>query len=364
MKKIEKMKVLEFMLVQIEELKSVNRLGTAENYRTVHNSFERYLKQTKRKDLPFAALTSEILVSYETWLHNNGISRNSSSCYLRCLRACYNKYLKMVMYVSPLDKIYQVTRRKNFTSHPLSDLCSRSLFNNVYTGVAPTPKRAITPEEIAFLAKFDIRTALIQSGKNPDRKGFNKIVERLSRSRDFFIFCFFSRGLTFVDLAYLRLADIHGDTIRYYRKKTGQQIIIKIEPEMHTIMEKHRTPHPETSPYLFPILSSVNPAEAHQQYRHAISRYNIDLHTLTQLLKISHPQDAWDSTLTSYVSRHTWATCAHQCNVPISIISQAMGHTSIHTTEIYLKSFEQSVIDDANHQLIEKIFSCNSREEL
>ena len=56
--------------------------------------------------------------------------------------------------------------------------------------------------------------------------------------------------------------------------------------------------------------------------------------------------------LTSYTSRHSWATAARNHNVPISVISQGMGHTSEQTTHIYLTMLENSVIDDANKGII------------
>ena len=60
--------------------------------------------------------------------------------------------------------------------------------------------------------------------------------------------------------------------------------------------------------------------------------------------------------LTSYVSRHSWASAARQQNVPLSVISQSMGHDSEKTTEIYLKSLECNVINKTNHDLLNHVF--------
>ena len=85
-------------------------------------------------------------------------------------------------------------------------------------------------------------------------------------------------------------------------------------------------------------------------YRKALRTYNFHLQQLSAML-------GPDISLSSYVSRHSWATIAYQQQIPISVISQAMGHDSERTTRIYLISLENNMIDEANHNLLEKIFS-------
>ena len=57
--------------------------------------------------------------------------------------------------------------------------------------------------------------------------------------------------------------------------------------------------------------------------------------------------------LTMYVARHSWASAAKAKNVPLSVISEGMGHDSKATTQIYLASLETSVIDKANKMILE-----------
>ena len=56
--------------------------------------------------------------------------------------------------------------------------------------------------------------------------------------------------------------------------------------------------------------------------------------------------------LTTYVSRHAWATIAKSKNVPVNVISDALGHDSLSTTQIYLASIDSSIIDDANELVV------------
>lgn len=59
--------------------------------------------------------------------------------------------------------------------------------------------------------------------------------------------------------------------------------------------------------------------------------------------------------LTTYVCRHTWATIAKSKNIPVNVISDALGHDSITTTQIYLASIDASVIDRVNELIIKDL---------
>ena len=80
----------------------------------------------------------------------------------------------------------------------------------------------------------------------------------------------------------------------------------------------------------------------------ALNYYNRQLKQLGRMLHL-------DSGLTSYVARHSWATAARNHNIPVSVISAAMGHQSEKTTQIYLAMLEDSVIDSANQEIISYI---------
>lgn len=313
---------LTFALREIACMQATGHLGNARNYRCAHNSFSRYLSGIQRSDLSFSELTSDIILNYQSWLWSQGISRNSSSCYLRSLHALFNRAVRQ-------------------------GLASGAPFTQVYTGVDKTHKRAIQSDDIQRLIHLSIPSGLVHQGKSPQHKCFDRHIHQLEFARDLFLFCFSSRGMTFVDLAYLRPTDLRNGHIHYARRKTRQPIVVKVEPIMQSIICKYHRPG---SPYLFPILHSLDPQEAYIQYRKALRTYNDRLQQLSTML-------GPDISLSSYVSRHTWATIAYHQQVPISVISQAMGHDSERTTQIYLKSLENNVIDEANHNLLKKIFS-------
>ena len=60
----------------------------------------------------------------------------------------------------------------------------------------------------------------------------------------------------------------------------------------------------------------------------------------------------------TYVARHTWATLAFYMGIPVGIICQSLGHSSVRVTETYLKPFENERIDKANRKLISSVRKC------
>ena len=151
-----------------------------------------------------------------------------------------------------------------------------------------------------------------------------------------------------VRLRQLDLTHSPSLAFRYVRRKTGQRLVIRIEPCIAKLIGRYAGAG-RISGYVFPLLSSDDPVRAFSQYRTALDYYNRRLKKLSGLLGLEVP-------LSSYTSRHTWATAARNHNIPLSVISAGMGHASEKTTQIYLASLENSVIDQANRSLIASLY--------
>ena len=315
-------RLLAFLALEVECLNRRNKLGLAENYRYSGNSFRDYLGTLHKKDVPLSRVSEELLIAYQQWLWDRGIKRNTSVFYMRNLHAVYNKAVGQGL----------VTDRKPF--------------GQVLTNITHTEKRAVSPDLIRAISTLDISDGLMHLGQDPRKKPFQRMCRELTFSRDIFIFCFCARGLTFVDFAYLKWENLRHGNIVYERRKTGQYIEVEIQPQMRTFLDKYAV---AGGPYLFPVLTSTDIKTAHRQYSSAIRRYNKHLNRLSQMLGL-------DQSLTSYVSRHSWATAAYHADFPMSYISEGMGHTSEQTTRIYLKSLESSKIDGENKRLLDGIF--------
>lgn len=297
-----KIKVVEtFIEEQIKQLREEHRFGTANNYEKTMRSLESFVRNKK---LTFTNFNEQLIADYNTYLISKGLMRNSISFYMRNLRAIYNKAVKQ-----------KIVKKKE-------------LFSEVYTGIDKTRKRAVDERLISKLYNLKLD---------------NNDV--LSLTRDIFIFSYCMRGMSFVDIAYLKKTDISNGVISYCRRKTGQLMNVRIESCMQRIINKYKE---NASEYIFPIIKSDDKGEAYKQYRSGINIYNRNLGILSDMIGSG-------CKLSSYTARHSWATAARKHDVPISVISAGMGHSSETTTQIYLKSIEDDVVDRANAEIINKL---------
>lgn len=275
------------------------KLRTAETYGSAVSSFVRFWGG----DISLSSLSPTIVLDYQNYLLGQGLCRNTSSFYLRNLRAIYNRAVDM-----------ELVKQSN-------------PFRRVYTGIAKTGKRALSIRELRLIRKLDIASAPM--------KEF---------ARDVFLFAFYTRGMSLVDIAHLTKDNVSHGVLSYRRSKTGQTINVRWEKCMQDLVDRY---HDEDSPFLLPILEGGH-ADSRKQYLNAARKINRQLKLIGTSVGLPIP-------LTMYVARHSWASIAKSVNVPVSIISQALGHDSERTTQIYLSSLEKNLIDDANVRIISKL---------
>lgn len=285
----------------IAELKRKGRERTAERYTTVLNSFKRFM--AGRDDILLDRVDSGLMVEYESHLKADGVCPNSSSFYMRGLRAIYNR---------AVDKELTVQRNP---------------FKHVYTGIGKTAKRAVPLETVRLIRDLDLT-----------------LEPALDLARDLFMFSFYTRGMSFIDMAYLKKNNLKNGILSYRRQKTGQQLFIKWEEPMQEIVNKYDT---TGTPYLLPVIRDME-RDVRRQYKSAAHRINHLLKRLGKQVGVAIP-------LTTYVARHGWASIAKSKNIPISIISEAMGHDSEKTTLIYLASLDTSAVDKANSIILKSL---------
>lgn len=284
------------------QLENENRWATARNYRSTIRSFRKFLTQsTGKSDIDTKRLNHKILYDYQQWLYRRGVKANSSSFYMRILRAAYNKII--------------------------GHSAGNQIFQSVYTGIAKTRKRAIEEDTILKINNLEHTKS-----------------QQIELARDIFVFSYAMRGMAFVDIAFLRKSDISAGRISYIRRKTSQLLTIKIEPIAQRIIKKYAAQTVD-SQFVFPIIKTDDAREAHNQYRKALNQYNRNLLILSKLIDS-------EIHISSYTARHSWATAARRHNIPLSVISAGMGHTSERTTLIYLDSIETTKIDKANKEIL------------
>ena len=313
---------------EIVNLRRAKRFGQQLRTMSARNSFMAFLCACGKHELALRELTPRLVGDYQQWLIDNGVKRNSSSCYMRTLQSVYNKAVAQ-------------------TQCP--DCRQDNPFAKVYRGIAKTRKRAASIDVMQRLCALDIRAGLIGQGHDPRRKTFARLLRRLEFARDLFVFSYCARGMAFVDMAYLRWADVQGGVVRYARRKTGQHMEVAVEPMMQAIID-HYSARIDERHYVFGILPDADDETVYRAYRTALRVYNAHLKMLSAML-------GEDVCLTSYVARHSWASNMHELHMPLSVISEGLGHDSELTTRIYIKSLENSVIHKANRAFLNQIFA-------
>lgn len=292
--------VFAYMHLQSERMKKLGKTRTSETYQQALRSF---MKFRNGADLYFDMLDADMVDQYERFMRARGLSRNTTSFYMRILRCMYNRAAE--------DGLAQQT----------------DPFKRVYTGVDKTAKRAVAIKEMRRIKELNL-------ADRPD----------LDFARDIFLFSFYMRGMSFIDLAYLQKKDLANGYITYIRKKTGQRLSVRWERSMQEILEKY----PENpTPYLLPIITRQDGTER-RQYLNKMLFVNRKLKQIARLANIEMP-------LSMYVSRHSWASIAKSKNVPLSVISEGMGHDNEETTRIYLTTIQTHRIDDANRRILKEL---------
>lgn len=286
--------LLHYIDTQIERKKNLKKEGTVAAYRSTRSSLAKYLTG---KDIRMEVINLRFVQGYEDFLFGSGVTANTVSYYMRNFRALYNQAV--------VDGF-----------HPHAEYP----FVKAPTRPCKTVKRALSRQDMQALAR-------LQFDERPE----------LEFARDIYLFSFYSQGMAFVDIAFLKKTDITNGILTYSRHKSKQLIHMMVTEQMRKVISKYQS----DGEYIFPILGKVESA-GYRRYRLALGRINRYLKRIASMLGDS-------VSLTTYTARHTWATLARDYGAPISVISTGLGHTSEETTRIYLKEFDISFLDRINN---------------
>lgn len=200
--------LINYITMLSERLRKCGKLSTADNYKALSRRIFEFVGDDYTS---IYDIDADFVEEFEAWMLGRGMKRNTSSFYIRILRAVWNKAIDngvlQPTYINP--------------------------FKHVYKGIDVTKKRAISAEDIK-----KIKTINLKSDK------------RLEFARDLFMFSFYTRGMSFVDIVALRKENIRDGVISYKRRKTGKLISIKVEKEINRILDKYISPERD---YVFPI---------------------------------------------------------------------------------------------------------------
>ena len=290
--------VFNFIHEQIRHKKRLGKVRSAETYRSMLNSLMHF---RKGRDMTFDMMDGGLMELYEAWMLKGGLTRNTTSFYMRILRTNY-----------------KLAVEKGLTA-------DRHPFRHVYCGMDKTVKRSIPFSEIKKINGLDL-------SRKPN----------MDFARDMFMFSFCTRGMSFVDMAYLEKTDLNNGCLAYRRKKTGQLLTMEWTRQMQDILDKYKQ---NGTRYLLPIITREDGSER-RQYQNMMRKINRLLKDIAHLAGLPVP-------LSMYYTRHSWATIARGKDIPLAVISEGLGHDSETTTQIYLDSIKSSEVDKANRMILE-----------
>ena len=301
--------VEEFYVKLIADLKAQGAVGTAYAYQNSYGVLRSFNKG-RALTYTFGTIDAVFLEKFEGWMRSKGNKETTLSFQMRTLRAMFNRAIKAKI----------VSREKNsFNEYKISKFNTR------------TPKRALSKADMMKIIDADC-----SQGKE---------IEQFAH--DIFVFSYLCGGISFVDIANLTPANIADGRLIYHRQKTHGAINVPLSEKAKAIIGKYDS-HCEQAGYLFPILDErvhITPLQKKNRVHKMCSRVNVALRNIAKRLKIK-------ATVTTYVARHSFATVLKKSGVNIGIISEALGHHSLKTTQIYLGAFENSQIDAAMQNLL------------
>ena len=306
-KRFELKTVCQFYQELIKQCKSNDKCGNRLIYKGSYNSLKVFTKN--QLDIPFSAIDVSWLNKYEKWLRSKGNKETTMSLMFRTLRSAYNKAIKA-----------KCARKSDypFDEYKINKFDTK------------TQKRAIA------------KTEVLKFTKEVDNIGKRQYVQL---SKDIFIFSYLCGGINFTDIANLTKVNITNGRIHYIRQKTGKLIKLGISEEAMQIIKKYES---ESKGYLFPILN----ANIHKTPLQKQNRIHKMLGKINKNLKLIAAQLNVDANMTTYVARHSFASVLKKSGVSIALISEALGHSDLSTTQVYLDSFDNEQIDAAMQNLL------------
>lgn len=271
--------------------------GTKSIYTTTRNKIEEY-----DSHCTFESMDKSWLENFEAWMAKT-MKVNAYAIHLRNIRSVFNY---------AIDEEYT-------TLYP---------FRRFSIKKEETRKRSLTAEQLRLLRDYPCEEYQI-------------------RYRDMFMLMFYLIGVNAADLFNAKHSALVNGRFEYKRAKTGKLYSIKVEPEAQAIIEKYKG-----KDYLLNIMDEYG------NYKDFLHRMGIGLKQIGETerkgLGGKKSRNPLFPDLSSYWSRHTWATIAAELDIPKEVIAHALGHSWANstTTDIYIR-FDMKKVDEANRKVID-----------
>lgn len=300
---------------KIARLEAAKKFGNRSAVQTAYNSlkqFKGYRLEEEKEDIMFVEIDYNALQNYCAYLLGKDCSPNTIRAYLAQIRALFNEAIR----AKDIDKELYPFEGFKMPKSP------------------KTKKRALRKEDIKAIRELDLERD-----------------SSLWKARNYFLFMFNNMGINFIDLVQIKKSqftqteynengNLTAGRISYSRNKTRGNFSIKLTNESLEILKEYDVQRKKPDDAIFPFEyeNSERGRMRYEQYRKTVNKH------IKKLAKLA----GIDENVTTYFARHSWATIGKRSNLPITLISEGLGHAEIRTTQIYLDSFDDDALDAAN----------------
>ena len=306
--KSSKMTLEDFLTSHIQLLRDNGKVGNSYAYLNLRTTLHNF--HGKKLNFLFNAVDVAFCNKFEAWMRKHQFEDTTMHYYFRTLRSTYNK---------AIEAKFADREKSPFIEYKLSRFSTK------------TKKRALSKESVKKILKMDC----------------SDMGEKARLAHDVFSFSYYCGGISLIDVANLTPDNIIDGRLIYERQKTHGMINLVMLDEAKDIIDRYIT-YQKRAGYLFPILDNrkhITPMQKFNRVRKLCWQLNKELHKITAKLEIKED-------VTTYVARHSFATVLKKSGVNIGIISQALGHRDIKTTQIYLSEFDNEQVDSAMKNLL------------
>lgn len=257
---------------------------------------------------PLSCITHDWLLCLCGRLKSTGVCANTISSYMRNLRALVH------------DAISDPTAFQGITTNPRR-----------------TRKRSLTPGQIRRVISYPPATPQQQ------------------RAKDIFLMMLLLNGTAAVDIVYMPKTAFRQDHLEFSRHKSGIAVSVPLSATVFPFIDKYRSADP-CSPFLFNFIDPVGCTvqDVYRKYRSMMRSVNRAIRQIGVALGFTFP-------LTCYCARHTFASLALMAGNRAEDIKTCMGHTSVRTTEIYLRDLDTTVPSRVNQSVLDILRIDNRR---
>lgn len=274
---------------------------TRKSQTSVLDKLEAYLKDG---DLLFSEVTFEFLTEYKNYLSKKlGNNANTVHANFKTLKSAYNEAVEGGHY--EYEKV--------------------SPFVRVKVKKAKSSRTRLKEPEIELIENLELK-----SGK------------MISHSRNAFLFAYYLQGIRVSDLLQLKWSAVKGDKLTYAASKTGKSRPRIIISKAKVILDEYRFIGMKPSDYIFPFLRQKKQKDYSEDDWRALldsTNANIRNHLMDIAEMINIPK------LSMHVARHSFADIAKRKTGNVYLVSDAMDHGTIQTTENYFSSAESEEND-------------------